>query len=229
MLQIRNSYNNILKKYQDLGKGNVRLTQSTLLLVQPINAATDTYKFPVLETDNAIAPQPEEIRLNMNDEFISYDIGYYVMCNMDKADVDAGRFFLTYAPMELHHSFTGILGAWLGKLAISVNNIQRVEKWDLKRHNIIPRTQFQNTSAGIPAATQPSLKYEADGMFPMQPMLVFSGAKKNDITLNLVAAISATAGGDWTTGATAITFEARKLALLFRGLLAQNAAKFQGA
>lgn len=228
MLQIRNSYKVIAEKYAKLGKKNVRLTQSSLLLVQPIKANTDTYQFPVLETDTAIAPQPEEIRLNQNDEFISYDLAYYVMASMERNDVDAGRFFFTYAPMELHGSFALIQGAWLGKLSISVNKITRLENWDMKKHNIIPRTQFQNFDADIPHALQPSIRYDADGVFAMQPMVTLSGAKKNNITLSLVAAISASATGDWSlTDTTAITFKADKLALLFRGMLAQNAAKFQ--
>lgn len=228
MIQIRNSYKVIYAKYKKLGKKNVRLTQSSLLLVQPISASTDTYTFPVLETDTAIAPQPEEIRLNQNDEFIAYDLGYYVMASMERNDVDAGRFFLTYAPMELHGSFAFIQGAWLGKIEILVNKISRLENWDVKKHNIIPRTQFQNSIVAIPTATQPSIRYDEDGMFPMQPMLTLSGAKKNTISLDLVAAISATATGDWSLpDTTAITFQANKLALLFRGMLAQNAAKFQ--
>jgi hypothetical protein len=117
--------------------------------------------------------------------------------------------------------------AFLGTLQILVNKISRLERWDLKKHNYVPRTQFQNTSAGIPASTQPSIDYSEHGTYPMQPMLTLSGAKKNDVVVTLVNSVP-TATGTWTpsTGGT-IAITINKLALLFRGMLAQNAASFQ--
>jgi hypothetical protein len=233
--QIRNSYAIIKKKYRKIKKGTVRLTQSSLLLEQLIDATKDVYKFPVLETDpgsgvgNAILP--EEIRLNINDEFIAYDVAYYLVADKTLApapEVVVGRHFFSYAADELTSAFAVLEDAWLGALSIVVNKISRLERWDLKKHNFIPRTQFQSTSAGIPAATQPSIDYSQDGCIPMQPMLTLSGAKKNDIVINLVHAISATTTGVWTPPtAVAITFAVKRICLIFRGMLAQNAAKFQ--
>lgn len=232
---IRTSYKVILKKYKKIGKGTVRLTQSSLLLMQNLDATKDTYKFPVLLTDNAVAPLPEEIRLNQNDEFIAYDVAYYLVA--DKQPVDGtnppvvgavvSKIFLPYAPDELSRDFAQMEDAWLGTLQILVNKISRLENWDLKKHNFIPFTQFQNSSAGIPSATQPNIDFSENGTIPMQPMLVLSGAKKNDIIISLVHAVSATSTGDWLVVNGTIRLTIKRMALFFRGMLAQNASSFQ--
>jgi hypothetical protein len=237
---IRYSFELIAKKYAKRGKGSVRLTQSSLLLAQAIDSKKSDYTFPVLTTDNAVPPLPWEIRLNINDEFVSYDLAYYLVAEKtvartggDPTPVEipsqfAGHFFFSYAPDELDASFALVEDGWLGVLNISVNNINRLTNWDLKKHNFIPRTQFQNSSVGIPSATQPNLDYSDDGTFPMQPMLTLSGAKKNLITTSLVSAIPSTTTGLWTLPDTGtVRFDMLYFSLIFRGMLAQNAAKFQ--
>jgi hypothetical protein len=238
MQAIRSSYKVILSKYKKIKKGNVRLTQSSLLLIQPIDAAKDSYKFPILETDNAIAPQPEELRLNINDEFISYEVGYYLLCDQTvdapAANTAAGKIYLTYAPAEMDYTFATLARAWDGYLQILVNKISRLEKWDLKKHNMIPWTQYKSQSVGLPYSTLPSIDYSKDGIKAMQPMLTLSGAKKNDIVVQLTnGAIPATASGNILVPSKAepfqqtVTVKATRLALFFRGMLAQNASKFQ--
>jgi hypothetical protein len=237
---IRYSFELIAKKYAKRGKGAVRLTQSSLLLAQLIDSKKSDYTFPVLTTDNAVAPLPWEVRLNINDEFVSYDLAYYLVANKTVARTagdptptaiasqEAGHFFFSYAPDELDASFALLEDGWLGVLNISVNNINRLTNWDLKKHNFIPRTQFKNSSAGLPYATQPNLDYSDDGTFPMQPMLTLSGAKKNLITTSLVVAIPSTSTGTWTLPDTGtIVYDMKYFSLIFRGMLAQNAAKFQ--
>lgn len=232
---LRQTYTKLLLKYKKIKKGSVRLTQSSLLLIQPINPATDTYKFPLLESDNAIPPQPEELRLNINDEFISYDIGYYLMCAMTHGTapiVNDGKMYMTYAPIELDLTFATLERAWDGYLQVLVNKISRLEKWDLKKHQTVTRTQFQSSSTGIPAVLRPSIDYTKDGRSTLTPMLVLSGAKKNDIIITLTnGAIPNTSSGLWTirsADATAVeTVTGTELALFFRGLLAQNASQFQ--
>jgi hypothetical protein len=227
MKMLRNSYRVILKRYRKIGKKNVRLTQSSLLLEALIDSSKDTYKFPVLESEAPVLP--EEIRLNINDEFVSYDVGYYVKVRQEIAGTPGTNFiFWTYAAAELHSVFLALEGAWLGVMQILVNKISRLEKWDLKKHNYVPRTQYQSSSAGIPAATQPSIDFADHGTIPMQPMVTLSGAKKNDIILSYVAAVPAALSADWVTpNGAAVTHVPTHLVLFFRGLLAQNAAKFQ--
>ena len=224
----RVSFKVIRRKYENIKKGNVRLTQSTLFLIQPILATKAVYKFLVLESDTPVLTP--EIRLNINDEFVSYEVGYYVLGDiLDEGGLVVGTHHHSYAPMELSSSFAQLTGAWRGRLQILVNKISRLENWDMKKHNYVTRTQFANTNAigGFPS-TQPSIDFDDDGDTPMQPMLTISGAKKNDIVVSLDAAISPTSTGAWVAGdGVTLTITATELAMYFRGMLAQNAAKFQ--
>lgn len=234
MSTIRSSYKVILKKYKRIGKGKVRLTQSSLLLIQPINPSSDSYQFPILENENSATIQPEELRLNINDEFISYQVGYYLLADQRLVEEQIGKLYLTYAPAEIDVTFATLARAWDGYLSIAVNKISRLEKWDLKKHNMIPWTQGKSTSVGLPYSTFPSINYSKDGLKDMQPMLTLSGAKKNDITIKLLnGAITNGAAGSIVVPSAAepftatITIAATRLALFFRGMLAQNASKFQ--
>jgi len=249
MIQARNSYNSVIANYnriaqrQAIKKGaspseakkvrsTVRLTQSSLILMKEINPSTNVYKFAILENDNAVPPLPEEIRLNTNDEFTSYEVGYYVVAGTTlegDPDVDEGKEFFTYAPMELDSSFVAIQKAWNGVVDIEVNKINRLDNWDLKKHNFIPRTQFQSAGAVLPSASQPSMDFAENGTYPMQPMLVLSGSKKTKIGVTLNGgSIPATTTGTWTVeDGGQITYTVKWLAVTFRGLLGQNASKFQ--
>lgn len=222
----RVSFLAIKKKYVKLKKGNVRLTQSTLYLMQVIDPNTKVYTYPVLNTENNIAPQPEEIRLNINDEFIAYQVGYFV-----KGEYQGGSgnspYMFTNAPVELSEKFNLTGRAWWGNLSIAVNNIKRLENWDLRRHLAKTRTQFQNSSAGINQATEPSIDLSETGWYNMQPMLTLSGAKKNEIVTTHPYAIT-NSQDKWTVATgNQITVTMDYLMLGFRGMLAQNASKFQ--
>jgi hypothetical protein len=94
----RVNYSVIAQKYRNVGKGNVRLTQSSLFLTKPINPAVTTYTFDVLETQTA-SLQNDEIRLNLNDEFIVTQIGMYLVGNVNGT---SGRVLLTCPPYELN-------------------------------------------------------------------------------------------------------------------------------
>jgi len=140
MKQIRASYKVIKGKYRKIGKGNVRLTQSTLQLIRDIDPTTTKYTFPVLETEPAVLAN--EIRLNINDELIAYDLAYYVRATYEVAAAFVSTMYFSYAPVELASTFGQVQNAWNGTLSIAVNKISRLENWDLKKHNTIPRTQF---------------------------------------------------------------------------------------
>lgn len=227
----RSSFSMIRRKYKKIGKKNVRLTQSSLILMQTIASNTKQYTFPVLQNDTTTPVLPNEIRLNQNDEFVAYNVGYYLsgaFISTGIAPKDVAKLWLTYAPMELSSEFQNLADSWDGTLQILVNKISRLENWDLKKHNFFPRTQFQSSSVGIPAATLPSINFGADGCATMQPMLTLSGAKKNDVIITLKNSISQGATGTFTSAnAVALTVTFREIALFFRGMLAQNASKFQ--
>lgn len=226
---LRQNYTAIKKKYNEIGKKNVRLTQSTIILIQDISAARDSYKFPILESDQSGTAKPEEIRLNINDEFIANEIGFYLGAEVTvEGTTLKSKRLLTYAPVELNSDYMKTENAYTGQLQILVNKINFVEKWDLKKHNYIPRTQFQNSSVGIPSATQPSINFAEHGMFPLQPNITFSGAKKNDIIMTLPEAVAPSSSLFITPNApTEQTVAIKQFWFVFRGLLGQNASAFQ--
>lgn len=227
----RVNYNTIFAKYKRLGKQSVRLTQSTLFLTKPINPNSTSYNFDVLETQTATL-QPDEIRLNLNDEFIITTLGMYLVATARTADGAApktGVKLFTYTPGELDNtSAIGLENFYAGQLQISVNNIVYLDKWDSRKHEYVPRTQFANLVAAPGAqATQPNVEMSKNAMFPIEPLLTLSGSKKNQIILNLPTAITG-ATFAWTDdkGATT-TYEINRIGLMLRGLNAQNGAVFQ--
>lgn len=227
----RREYSAIKKQLEKIGKGNARLTASSLFLEQNINPQTRDYNFAVLQSDNNPAPFPTEIRLNINDEFIITEIGVFIEAFIATGTPPtASAVLFPYAPAEIGTGANHILNRlWQGKMKIDVNNITYVENWDLQRHHKIPRTQFQDTSAGIPASLFPSMDNLEDGMVQMVPMITLSGAKKNNININLPLPLDIPTNTTWTNQdglAHSISFS--RIAILMRGWLAQNASKFQG-
>lgn len=233
----RINYATILAKYKRVNKANVRLTQSTLFLTKPISATATTYNFDVLETQTSTL-QADEIRLNLNDEFIITTMGMYLIAEQQTGDgagatLTGVKRLFTYAPMQLD----GVTAAKLqnfyaGALQISVNNIVYLDKWDTRKHEFVPRTQDSNFQAAAAAfqATQGLInanEFSKNAMFPVEPLLTLSGAKKNNITLQLPTALTS---GTFTLvddkGATN-TWVINRVGLLVRGLNAQNGASFQ--
>jgi len=251
MIQARNSYDLIKKNYDRIAqrkakkdddslsknelakvKSTVRLTQSSLILMRVIKADTNVYKFAILENDNAVPPLPEEIRLNTNDEFVSYEVGFYIVADVSleaEADVEEGKEFFTYAPVELESSFVALARTWNSVLDIEVNKINRLDNWDMKKHNFVPRTQFSSAGAVLPTASFPSMDFSTNGTYPMQPMITLSGSKKTKIAITLLGGSIAPSGtGVWTVeDGGMINYIFNNLAVTFRGLLGQNASKFQ--
>jgi hypothetical protein len=233
MTQARNNYARIIAKYKALGKGDVRLTESTLALIQPINAAKTSYLFPVLENENVngLAPAVDEIRLNINDEFIVGSIGMYLYGSTAKSQGAIQRQIHTYAPNELNAVFNGVSDFYAGFLSVAVNKINYIDKWDSRKHQYVPRTQWANlgivdTNKNYPA-TQADKKLDEHGVFNAQPNFTLSGAKKNEVSVNMPAAITPVSASwiDSNNETQLVTID--KMIIVFRGLLAQNAARFQ--
>lgn len=228
----RLNYSVIATKYRNLGKANVRLTQSSLFLRKPISSTATTYQFDVLETQTSTL-QGDEIRLNLNDEFITTQMGLYLTGN---ASVTTSEGVVTQLPgLNLHtHTLQNVdfvKGQALtpfydGALKIAVNNIVYLEKWDTRKHYVAPRTQFSNFITPN-SALVPSNAFNKDGMYNVEPMLTLSGAKKNDITLALPAAITAQSFSYIDDAGNNIKVNIDGIALMLRGLNAQNAASFQ--
>lgn len=225
----RVNFKTILDKYRTQGKGNVRLTQSTLYLSKAISTSSTTYNFDVLETQNSTL-QNNEIRLNLNDEFIITSLGVYVEASL--ADPMSGTVYGTklfsYAPYQLNSTFAGLAPLYNGNLQISVNNVVYLDKFDTGRSNFVPLTQDGPASATttILNSSLGSNNYAKDGMVDIEPMLTLSGAKKNTITLSLPQAISKP-NVTIATNSGSVQITATRVVLIARGLNAQNGASFQ--
>lgn len=231
----RNDFNLIKSKYNKIGKSAVRLTQSSLFLTKLIDATKSTYDFDVLENQTATL-QNDEIRLNINDEFVVTHMGLFLYgtWNLKGSTTVKGRQVLTYAPIELDSNAALVKDLYAGTLKVSVNNIVYMEKFDTKKCELVPVTQFSNwqpliagnSNTGFPS-TQPAGNIETAAMIKISPMLTLSGAKKNDITLRLPNSIT---GGsyEWTNNKNEIIqVNINAVALRLYGLNAQNGARFQ--
>ena len=229
----RVDYSKIKKEYTKNGKGNVRLTQSTLTLIQNIDFTKTQYTFPVLENDNATGIKPEEIRLNQNDEFIVTSIGMYVLGKRVIGEARTpvgGYFYITHAPTYQVGVATTIQPLYDGFLRIGINNINYLDKFDLRKFENVQRTQWNNTGAVDNVdATLPSTQFDTDNMFEISPNITLSGAKKNEITAILPSSVNAFTLRYVDNLNEAILIDFNAIALEFRGMLAQNGAVFQGS
>jgi hypothetical protein len=228
----RVNFANIISKYKGIGKGNVRLTQSTLILTKPILPTTATYQFDVLETQTATL-QNDEQRLNLNDEFVITTMGVYLQASVTSTEgtttTTGGRTLFTYVPLENKAELITLNDVYNGALQIAVNNIVYLDKWDTKKHECRPRTQYGNFSSAttILQATQASSEFSKNSMFPVEPLLTLSGAKKNTITLTLPNAVTSQTFNLTTDTGTVVKYTIDRICLVMRGLNAQNGASFQ--
>lgn len=223
----RINYANIMAKYKTIGKGAVRLTQSSLYLTKPIVSTQTTYTFDILETQTA-TQQADEIRLNLNDEFICSTLGLYLEGDLQNPGNTGIKRLFTYAPMELNGTgVSSVQNFYNGALQISINNIVFLDKWDSRKHEFVPQTQFQNFVAGTSTSTQAQQQMSKAGMFPVEPTITLSGAKKNSIVLQLPTALSSTNVAVTDDAGGTYTYRIQRVAILMRGLNAQNGATFQ--
>jgi hypothetical protein len=228
----RVNFKTILGKYSNVGKGNVRLTQSTLILSKPISATSTVYNFDVLESQTQTLVG-DEIRLNLNDEFIIAELGFYLQASIiNDALVDTGaKVLLSYAPFEQdNQQASRINNFWNGSFQIAVNNIVYLDKYDVRKSNYVSRTQFSNFVSGpggIIPSTIPSIDFSTNGMNSTEPMLTLSGAKKNNLTLTLPTAINIANFVIDDNQGNSYTVRVDRVVCIARGLNAQNGASFQ--
>lgn len=226
----RVNFSTIFAKYNKIGKGNVRLTQSTLILSKPILPTIATYNFDVLETQTATL-QNDEIRLNLNDEFIITTMGLYLQASAERITeagvaTASGKKLFSYIPAETTSSLESLADVYNGSLQIAVNNIVYLDKWDTHKHECRPRTQYTNFTTPN-NATQASTEFSKNAMFPVEPLLTLSGAKKNNIQLTLANAISTGTFSYKSDDGSSTRYTIDRIVLLMRGLNAQNGASFQ--
>lgn len=228
----RVNFKTILAKYQNVNKGNVRLTQSTLFLSKPINPTTTVYNFDVLESQTQTL-LGDEIRLNLNDEYTITQIGFYLQARvLDSRGGDTGaKVLLTNSQFQLNSAEAAKLQPFYdGAFQIAVNNIIYLDKYDTKKSNITPITQ--NNKGGGPGigyytGTSDSDDFSRHGLYPTEPMVVLSGAKKNTLQLTIPRAIDVATFVLTDNADQAYSYVVDRVVVKFLGLNAQNGASFQ--
>jgi hypothetical protein len=226
---MRQNFSIVKKAYTKLGKGNIRLTQSNLMLIRPINPNSTTYNFPVVENE-VVGLLPEEIRLNINDEFIMTHLGVYLRGTLNNGEGGLiAPIMHTYAPIQQNRDFAKSEGLYDGYMKLSVNNITYIDKYGLRKHENRPVSpQWNNQIAvGLNGSTEAAAKFSDDGVYEISPMVTFSGAKKNELQIILPKAIQTSSSAFTDNSGNALTLTIDSIAINVFGYLGQNGAKFQ--
>jgi hypothetical protein len=225
----RINFKTILAKYQNVGKGNVRLTQSTLFLTRPISPTTTVYNFDVLESQTQTL-EANEIRLNLNDEYIITQIGFYIQGKIkDATGADTGKkILITYAPFQSNAvEATKLTSFYDGAFQISVNNIVYLDKYDTRKSEVVPISNVQSLNALTNAAAMSSIDFSTNGFNGTEPLLTLSGAKKNTLVLTLPSAMDVANFSYTDNIGVRYSVEYDRVCVKFLGLNAQNGASFQ--
>lgn len=195
------------------------LTQSTLRLEQFINRATSNYQFGIL-TNQTTPGTPQvlatEIRLEQNDNFHIYSIGFYLAVTAASTNTafrlqtNANEIFLGSAAIALDY-----MNLWNGTLNINVNQIDVLTNWNLEKHFFVGQTQ---RLAAAVNNNFDQVDLSQNGVYPVAPSIMLSGAYTNKINISLPTAI-----------ATALVSDNTRMVLVFEGLRAQNAAIRKGS
>lgn len=224
-------------KRPTLNKPLPRLSQSSLLLILPIIAGQNSYNYSILTTDStpniAGGKLPEEIRLNVNDEFFILEMSQMLYGTVKAAGAGgatAHRMF-TYAPTQFDGAFAALEDFWLGSLEIDVDKVTYLTNWDNYRHLVVPRTQDVLDPASGQGLTQGSKDLKHDTFHNEEPYIKLSGSRKNQITTSLPYPIAPVGPITFPTNdavaPASYGMTIGYMALLCRGFLAQNAAAFQ--
>ena len=224
-LAFQNAYNAI--KAAGMNPASKILSQSFIRTEAPLTTTATQYKFDLLTTENSQPAQyATQNKLNQQDVFVVSNLffGLFVPITANGSDGT----LMTYPKVGLETGAAGnhtaaqalaTLYAYNGILSLNVNQTTVIPSWDLFKHLRIPDTQLNTTTTGVAtgAPTAPmhntfdSIDGSEHGFYPVEPNIVISGSKKNNLTVTLPAAI------------TAIGTNAR-LVIIMRGILAQNAS-----
>jgi hypothetical protein len=215
-------------KRAGMNPGKAVLSSSYLRLETLINATSSStnLRFDVLVNENTQqATFPTQQKLNLQDAFVCSSIGLYLGCPASLTD---STFRLLSYPsvgniLGAAGNFTAPFAAaaqviYNGFLSLTINQRTILPYWDLARHLDIPQTQAAavTATATVPTGSIHLNDDYFDGgdtaQYPCEPNIIFSGAKKHDLTLTLPSGIPTTS----------LPANGIRVVLLLRGILAQN-------
>jgi hypothetical protein len=230
----------IIQEYQQVAAANGQemwvATASSLILQVTIPAGgTNNLQFGVTTNDqpNALST---ETRLNINDEFVIIESAlmlYGVMGTATGPATSLVNRYWTYAPWQLSSTFITLEPFYdNGVFNLSVNGQLIIKNMDTNQFKFVPRTEEGAASAAttIVNATIGSVRSNDDAFAEMSPTITLSGAKTNVPVLTFKENIVPVTNFAFvTSAANDVYFSINIASWVCRGILAQNAANFQGS
>jgi hypothetical protein len=182
---------------------HAKLTQSYLRSEVALSTSIANYHIPVLVNDNqnASGPRVNEKRLNLQDVFVTTEIGVFI--GVGTSTNTAAKLY-TYPNSTVFTSATDddLWSIYNGYLNLAINNEQLLPAWDVIRHYFVPQTQQS-------ASTTDQWAAGSDGFYPVEPGIVMNGAA--NINFQLTA-----------NGAPASVLANSFICVIQRGILCQN-------
>jgi len=185
------------------------LTQSYLRSEVALSTAVANYHLPVLvnDTQNG-ASRVNEKRLNLQDIFITTEIGVYI--GVGAGTSTAAKLYSYPNPQVFTTTTAGDLWSlYNGYLNLSVNNQNILPAWDVLRHYYVGQTQ---QGVGVTAQTVfpiDEIDFSEKTYYPVEPNIVMNGAA--NINFQLTA-----------NGAPASILANSFLCVIQHGILCQN-------
>ncbi len=218
--------NNEAKARKDK-KMNLRVAQSNLISIVPLNANTTQYVFNVLDSvpnQGNAGLLSEEIRLKQQDVFFTSSIGFFLVAYAPVSYPPLRFQFMTYPTPSLQGVLgigdaAALMGIWTaGKLDVKVNGETVTPSWWLQKHLVINQTQ--SNVAGTPINPYwDQINYAEDGYQVVEPNWIVNGGNNNLYTVNY--------NNDWSLvfgGTNAANTYGFCIAMVWDGWLAQNAS-----
>lgn len=218
-------------KRAGLNPGNAVLSQSYLRFETNAVASATAYKFDVLVNETAYTPTTGQTtnKLNLQDAFVTNQLGVFLAVPGTTSTTYNEYRPLTYPSVGniagAAGNFTAAtalnaLSFYNGFLSLTVNQRTVIPYWDLMRHYKAYTTQANGVTAVQTGAaiaftapnhipTEDSINLADDGMYPVEPNLVFAGNKKHDLNITLPIGLAAIPSG-------------LRIIIIARGILAQN-------
>ena len=195
------------------------LTQSFLRFETALAFGQTSYKFDTLVNENTQAVNfNTQVKLNLQDAFVCGEIGFFLAVPSSTTAVDFRLYTYPNTTILTAANVANYYAIYNGHMSLTVNQKTVLTNWDLSRHYYAPAEQQNVISATYASTVAPAilrandqLDLSQNGFYPVEPNLVISGGKKNDLQVTLPG----------TGIPTAVTANSR-LVCIMRGVLAQN-------
>ena len=184
-IQTQMLFKKLREQYRRIGKSDVMLTQSNLVLVQDLLPGATTYTFEILNNEGQ--PKSWEVRLSQNDAYHLTSLQMFISdtgASPDDPEVD----LLTYPnQVTLGAAFADWRNIYRGVFDFTINNVKVIQDLSSIGFEYVPQTQGIVAGAGN-AVDQKRMM--SDCKFNFAPTINLSGAKKNQIQLTLPGAVT---------------------------------------